>query len=291
MLITLGALTRVAFTGAVNETMTFETESSEYVIKNIDGLGPVKAALTSADNANDAGTTFLSAKDGQRNIVLTLGFAPTYSSGSTITALRNDLYKVFTPKMYVELTLTDDLLGVFKIWGRVETHEPVMFSADPEVQISIICDDPYFYKQAADIVFYIPLLVPGSDTFSINYAGKVPVGFVFEFDRTADATISDNYVALKMLPDIDYVSPEMSLLEVPFLNGDHFRISSARGDRGATYVRGGVTYNAMVYFSGSLVGMQLEPGLNYFSLGPTFAVTGQTAKNAKITYKQIAGGL
>lgn len=292
MLTTLVATTRVAFTGAVNEEMTFGLASSEYVIKNIDGLGPVKATLTSADNASDPGSTFLSARDGQRNIVITMGYAPNYSTGSNVTELRDAAYAVFTPKMLVELTFTDDLLGTFKISGHVESCEPILFAKDPEIQISIINDDPYFYKQATDIVYNIPLLVPGADTFSINYTGKVPVGFVFEFDRDANATVGlDDYVALKMLPFEDYVSPKMALYNVPFLDDDHFRISSARGDRSATYVRASLEHNAMIYFDGSLVSMQLEPGLNYFSLEPTFAVTGQTAKNATITYKQVRGGL
>lgn len=291
MLTTLVATTRVPFTGAVNEQMTFGLATSEYVFKNIDGLGPVKATLTSSDNASDAGSTFLFARDGQRNIVITMGYAPAYSTGSTVEDLRRELESVFMPKTAVELRFTDDVLGSFDIWGHVESNEPAIFSKDPEVVISIICDDPYFYSTAADTVFNIPLLVPGADQFSINYPGNVPTGFVFEFDRDADDTPSDNYVKLSMLPLNYPISPMMRLLEVPFEIDDEFRISSVRGDRGATYVRDSIEYNAMPYFSGSLVNMQLQPGLNYFSLEPTFAVTGQTAKNAKITYKHLRGSL
>jgi hypothetical protein len=291
MLTTLVATTRVAFTGAVNKQMTFGLSSSEYVIKHIDGLGPVKATITSADNATDAGSTFLYARDGQRNIVITFGFAPTYSTGSTQESLRLALGQVFTPKTLVELTFTNDVLGTFNISGRVESNEPSIFSREPEVVISIICDDPYFYSTAADTVFNIPLLVPGAEEFSIDYLSDVPVGFVFEFDRDADATISDNFVELKLLPSIPPMSPVMELLNFPFETGDAFRISSVRGDRGAIYVRDTLTHNAMPWFTGSLANMLLQPGLNYFSLGPTFSVTGQSAKNAKITYQNIRGSL
>lgn len=289
MLTTLVATTRVAFTGAVNEQMTFGLASSQYVIKNIDGLGPVKAAISSSDNASDRGTTFLSARDGQRNIVITMGFAPTYSTGSTVETLRNALYDVFTPKMLVELTLTSDVLGTFDISGHVESHEPSIFSKEPEVIISILCDDPYFYKQAADIVYNFPLLVPGAQTFSVDYAGKVPVGYVFEFDILTDT--SSTYLFLATLPNNTPETPYIQLTGVPWLNGDHFRISTVKGDRGVEYTRSSVTYDAMSYLTGSLVSMQLEPGLNYFHFEPVLAVTGTRIKNAKFTYKQVAGGL
>lgn len=285
MLTTLKATTRVAYTGAVNEEMTFGLSSSEYVIKNIDGLGPVKASLTSADNASDPGSVFLSARDGQRNIVITMGFAPSYSTGSNVTALRQALKSFLMPKTLVELRFTDDVLGVFDIWGHVETHEPVMFSKEPEVVISIICDDPYFYKNAADIVFNIPTLTPGNEEFSVDYAGDVPVGFIFEFDITSNSSSPNNYVQLSMNPD--WADQPMMRLDKPFLTGQHYIISSQRGNRKAEHS----AVNDMLYFSGSLTGMLLYPGLNYFGLFPVMVGTGAQAKNAKLTYKQVTGGL
>lgn len=285
MLTTLRVTTRVAFTGAVNEQMTFGLSSSEYVITNIDGLGPVKAALTSADNASDAGSVFLSAKDGQRNIVITMGFAPSYSTGSTVTALRQALKSFMMPKTFIEMRFTDDLLGEFDIWGRVETHEPDIFAKDPQVVISIICDDPYFYKNASDIVFNVPTLTPGNETFSVDYAGDVPVGFRFEFDTTSNSASPFNYVDLQMNPGWED-QPKMRL-DKSFISGAHYEISSERGNRKA--IDG--SNNDLYYFSGSLVSMVLYPGLNYFALLPVFSSGGAYAKNSKFTYKQVTGGL
>src|SRR5882757_2923024 len=177
MITTLVVTTRVAFTGAVNKQMIFGMRNSEYVIKRIDGLGPVKADVVSSENAVDAGNTFLSAREG----------------------LRRDLKQVIMPKTRVEMLFADDVLGQYNLVGTVESHEPDMFAKDPEVVISILCDDPYFYKfGVADIEFTVPTLTNFNETFQVPYAGDVPVGFIFETDAVFSSLMAVNL----------YINPE-----------------------------------------------------------------------------------
>lgn len=298
MLTTLVVTTRVAFTGAVNKQMIFGMRNSEYVIKRIDGLGPVKAEVISSENAVDAGNTFLSARDGQRNVVITLGFAPKRNSGKTIESLRRDLKQTLMPKSRIEMLFADDVVGQYNLYGTVESHEPDIFAKDPEVVISILCDDPYFYKfGAADIEFIVPPLSNFNETFALPYAGDVPVGFVFETDIVF-SNIGAIDLRMNYQPNSGLAYPLMRVT-MDFNANDHLRISSVKGSRGATYKRGtGAPVNAMPGFSGSLVDMQLQPGLNYFNLYALADVNGQPIgaspgghRNSKITYKNITGGL
>lgn len=296
MITTLVVTTRVAFTGAVNKQMIFGMRNSEYVIKRIDGLGPVKADVVSSENAVDAGNTFLSARDGQRNVVITMGFAPKKISGKTVESLRRDLKKVMMPKSRVEMLFADDVLGQYNLVGTVESHEPDIFAKDPEVVISILCDDPYFYKfGVADIEFIIPTLTNFNETFQVPYAGDVPVGFVFETDAVFSSLMAVN---LYINPEPGQVPPRMRI-DMDFNANDHLLVSSVKGSRGATYKRGTATpVNAMKYFSGSLLDMQLQPGINYLTLfamtdvgGLPIGASPGAIRNSKITYKQITGGL
>lgn len=296
MLTTLVVTTRVAFTGAVNRQMIFGMRDSEYIIKRIDGLGPVKAEVVSSENASDPGNTFLSARDGQRNVVITMGFAPKKITGKTVEGLRRELKSVLMPKTRVEMLFADDVLGQYNLIGTVETHEPDIFSKDPEVVISILCDDPYFYKHGtSDVEFIVPTLTNFNETFPLQYDGDVPVGIVFETDVSYSSL---GAVFLQIQPVPGLVKPMMRL-DMDFNSNDHIWISSVKGNRGATYKRGTpAPVNAMKSFSGSLIDMQLQPGLNYLTLFALTTVNGQAIvanpsaiRNSKITYKQITGGL
>lgn len=292
MITAMVATTRVALTGAVNKVIPFGLPNSEYVVVDIDGLGPLRADIITSELSGDAGANYLAANQVERNIVIKLAYAPRYSLGSTVEKLRRSLSDVFTPPNEVELTFTDDILGSYAIKGRVESNDPVMFAKDPEVQISIICTDPYFYSPLAPVTFNIPTLTPFNEQFTINYQSDVPVGFLFEYDTTSGPSTGQDYVLLSMneTPNANGQDPFMRL-NGNFQAGDHFIISSERGTRGATRVRGTGRTNAMPYFVGSLLRMKLKPGLNYLSLYPVLTSGGAKAKNAKIIYKRIRGSL
>ena len=291
MITAMVATTRVVWTGAVNKVIPFGLSTSEYDIIDIDGLGPLRADIITSELSSDAGSNYLTANQIERNIVIKLGFAPKSALGQTITSLRRNLDAVFTPPNQVELTFTDDILGNFTIKGRVESNEPVMFAKDPEVQISIICTDPYFYSPLADTTFTIPPLTPFNEQFTINYTSDVPVGFVFDFDINGNMSTGQDYVLLNMhrTPNANGLDPFMRI-NGNFQHADHFQISSQRGSRGATRRRGTATSNAMPYFTGSLLRMQLLPGLNYLSLYPVL-VSGAKARPATIKYKNVRGAL
>jgi len=308
MLTTMVVTSRVAFTGAVNQTKTFGLQSSEYVIKLIDGLGPVKAEYTTTATPTDPGGHNFSGRDTQRNIVITMGFKPLYSTGSTIESLRRALYQLLMPKTSIELQFTDDVLGTWICSGKVETHEPSIFSKDPEVQISILCGDPYFYKTGVDaeVVYLIPEPNPAivdstRNYFTMNYVNDVPQGFIFEgtVKGTASSNITlalNSFITNTLPPEgaAGLFQPRMQL-DVALTQNQIVKFSSIRYNRGVTIQTGAAApVNSMAYFSGDLVGMKLQPGPNSFQYTPTAVggtYPGWVLSNSTIRYKRATGGL
>lgn len=273
------ARTRVLHTGAVNKEITFTMNDPKYVVKNIEGLGPVKADVSTIPDVSDRGNTYLSARDGGRNIVFTLGFNPIYSANETITVLRRKLYEVFMPKNDIELDFTVDGIGVVRIKGHVESHEPVIFTKDPQVQISILCHDPYFQSLDGLQSYTLP---GGTGTqFSFNFDGFVPSGFIFDFVMTGARPFG-----MSLHGETPRIGNRTLGLTLPLLTGDSVLFNTIKGERAVTYTRSSSTQSALGYFTGSLVDSKLYNGLNYFRLNDIGWMS-----NVRFRWYKMYGGL
>lgn len=263
------------YSGAIERTLTFNMSGSEYIVKNIDGLGPVKSEVTTMGVPTEAGSRFMTARDVARNIVLTIGFQPNYGLGSSYEGLRRALYAALVPSTKVQLIFTDSVLGVMTIDGYVETHEPDIFSQDPQVQISVICPTPYFTGTPG----YQSFPIASGPSFSLNYPGDVPVGFIFDADFIGNT--SQLYVGNQPVVYFGFVNFNFS-----FLNGDHVYFNTIPGDRDATYERSAATNSLLGYQTGSLTKTKLQPGMNYFTVTGSSFIT-----NIVIQYNRLYGSL
>lgn len=119
---------------------------SKYVIRNIEGLDPVKSTINLSKYASVDGEVFQGSSVGIRNIVFTIGYRDSYDGRDSLQELRRELYAIFTPTETVELRFKsgDAYTSTMKIFGYVESIETSIFTEDPQVQISVICPDPYF---------------------------------------------------------------------------------------------------------------------------------------------------
>lgn len=166
----------------------FLANSDTLQIRNIEGLGPVKANLSSAPYSTGRGEYFQGSSTGTRNIVLTLGLNPNWVD-QTVASLRQLLYAYFMTEQWVKLRIFRDNQPTVDIEGIVESCDPNIFSQDPEMQISIICHYPDFVDP--DVV-NLSGIVPGSLTDGIpienvlNYIGSVPSGFELRIRSTID---------------------------------------------------------------------------------------------------------
>jgi len=113
-------------------------------VRDIEGLGPVKAAVNTTPYGSMDGEAFTGSLVNSRNIVLTIGLNPNWDTWS-MEALRRLVYSYFMPKLQTKLVFeSNDEFPPVEISGYVESVEPDIFAKDVQVQVSIICPDPYF---------------------------------------------------------------------------------------------------------------------------------------------------
>ena len=149
--------------------------TTRYLVKNVEGLGPVKADVTTSSLALLDGVSFDNARTGLRNIVIDFEYMPDWATGRTVYQLRQELYQIAGPKKMVELTFVIEGVGSRKIVGVVESVESEMFSQDLTAQMSVICPDPYFIGEEKQHT-----LVPATNN-TINYEGDVPSAVVMGY--------------------------------------------------------------------------------------------------------------
>lgn len=156
---------------------------SMFKVREIRGLEPVKADINTSKVANLDGEMYTGAQGGKRNIVLTLGLAPDYAI-TDVSGLRSMLYPYFMPKSKVLMKFYNTHMETVLIEGWVEDFATSIFSADPEVQISVICPDSAFYAENQTIVSGVNTQGDDLSTTSIDYVGTIPAGFLFTLKPT-----------------------------------------------------------------------------------------------------------
>lgn len=245
-------------------SLTLGDASSGFFVKEVEGLGPVNATLVSSGFANMDGEQYHSSRREKRNIVLKLGLEPDYATGS-VQELRSQLYQYFMPKTqallnfnvfskFAQSVLTQEL--DLNIYARIESCEPDIFTAEPAMDVSLLCFDPDFFDPT-------PVEVEGMSVSTLantemEYVGTVETGIVFELrpDR-AMAGFS-----------IYHRTPDNTLHEVDFtyalLAGDVVTISSIYGAKRVTLLRAGVESSILYAISPQSDWLEFEPGINKF---------------------------
>lgn len=160
------------------------TAESPLQIKDIQGLGPVKADISTLANAVNDGDAYLGASVGKRNVVLTIGFNPDWVD-QTIESLRDLLYVYFMPRTMVTLKFHSTHLPECFIVGHVESADPNMFSKDPEFAVSIICPAPDFIAMEATTVEGVVVSAPDAENPNvIENVGTVPSSVILRVDSS-----------------------------------------------------------------------------------------------------------
>lgn len=143
-------------------------------VRNISGLDPVKASVNTSPYGSVDGASYVGSSLTNRNIVLTLHPNPDYDNW-TYESLRRLIYAYFMPKRPTRLVFySDDMIPV-EISGIVEGVIVNMFSKDPELQVSIICPDPYFTALEATVITGQTVRT-GGDVVVVDYGGTIEAG-------------------------------------------------------------------------------------------------------------------
>ena len=142
---------KVIVTNHLGESLELELtrpEKSGFIVKSINGLGPVKAGINTTDVATYDGGLYNSSRLGTRNIVMALEFMNGLS-GLSIEKIRHKSYKFFPTKMNITMRIVTDE-RTLETEGYVESNEPDIFSKNEGCSVSIICPFPYFYGVGED---------------------------------------------------------------------------------------------------------------------------------------------
>jgi Siphovirus-type tail component, C-terminal domain len=252
--------------------------SGGYVLRDIEGLDPVTATITSQSNAQTDGVQIQSARRDSRNITMKIGFKPDYVNTS-VKSLRSNLYDYFLPKSIVGISFFDDEVLDSVTSGTVESFSNSLFTADPEVDLSIICPDPDFYAPTPELIYGGS--VTDTTSFDIPYTGTSDAGVIFTLEVNQTLT---GFTLYNMTPD---GSTQVFDVENVFTSGDIVVVNSVPGSRGVTLNRAGLV-SSILYSVNALSEnwITLKKGANQFrchsgSSGVPYTVS-YTAKYAGI---------
>lgn len=232
--------------------LPLEDSNAGLLIEEINGLDPVKATITSSSFAQMDGGQYQSSRREERNIVALITLEPEFGV-STVRELRRRLYSYAMPKSEIELRFYSTDMPPVRINGRVESLEGALFTAEPAMNLSVLCFDPDFYEPEPIVMAGNTYAVTGSD-LDIDYTGSVETGILFKLNVNRVASIFSIYVV-----DPSGSSTQLDF-STPLQNGDVVEISTVPGSKYAHLTRGGVETSVLYAISPQSKWLEIHPG-------------------------------
>ena len=285
----------------------FNPEESGFIIKSIEGLGPVKANINFKELATNDGAIDNSARLSSRNIVMSLQFM----ESPTIEETRLKSYKYFPIKRNIKFLIETDS-RICETIGRVETNVPTIFSNAEGCQISILCSNPYFYSAGENgtnqTIFYgtEPLFefpfsndsltedvmefgsIENRTEGMIYYDGDAEIGITIQIHAVGEAeglVIYNTKTREIMRINDDKLK---SLMGSGIQAGDEITITTSRGEKGIYMLRNGVTTNILNSLEKPIKWFQLSKGDNTFAYTASAGLTNlQFRIENKVIYEGV----
>jgi len=228
--------------------------SNGITVRDIEGLDPVAATLSTSSIAQRDGAEPQNAHRDPRNILMKLGLEPDWASQS-VSSLRNQLYDYLMTKANVNLGFYMDSNLFATSTGQVESFDAPLFTQDPEADISILCYDPDFYG--------FPVEIDGATRTDqvptvIDYPGTSDAGVIFSILLSG---MYMNEVSIYNTTPSNAV--QQMTLEGTFVPGDNIVINTIPGQRGVTLVRAGFPVSMLTGLT-SAQWLTLQRGTNFF---------------------------
>lgn len=254
------------------------------IIKSITGLGPPKANINMTDLATMDGSLFNSSRVEKRNIIINMlfGFAP------TIEDSRQRTYKYFPIKKQLKLLIETDNRIVETV-GVVEVNDPDIFSKNESNQISLICDDPYFYSSGENsknttVFFGIePLFefefsneslddsllefgsIENETEKTVYYEGDAEIGITINIHAIGEAgNVTIYNTGTREIMRIETSKIE-TLTGYGIIAGDDIIITTMRGNKKISLLRNGRYTNILNSLDKNSDWFQLKKGENIFA--------------------------
>lgn len=253
---------------SMGSVITLTQQETRFQVVDVDGLNPPKAQINRSTVAGLDGSKFNSSKLEERNIVITLRL------NGNVEENRLFLYQYFRTKDYCKLYYKNNSRDVY-IEGYVETVDVDYFSISEQMQISIVCPNPYF-KNAQEIVDDI------SKAFGMfEFPFAINVGSPIEFsaiDTTRITNVKNQSESeTGVIIEVNFLSSVNTLqirnvvtnakftLNFAFEKSDTLIINTNKGNKSVRLIRNAVSYNLFSYIQKGSIFFQLDVGDNYFS--------------------------
>lgn len=256
---------KVTVTNKYGQTLNLSA-SKAYALAQVTGLTPPFATINTTPLATKDGSVYNSARAENRNIVLYI-----YPRNSIETA-RVNLYTYFKAKQPIRLEITTASRSVW-IDGFVESIEGDLYENPQQIQISIICTDPFFKsKTEVEATF-------AEGAASINNPSDEESGAVFEL--TASGAVQ--------APTITNATTGESFgLDKTMQSGDKITINTRRGEKSVILTRNGQTTNIINDITAGSRWVSIIPGTNALTIS---VASGAGNLSAKVTLQPIFEGI
>ncbi len=294
-------------TNPLGESIRIELRSPEqsgFLITNIEGLGPSEADINLTDILSLDGSVFNSARLTYRDIVLSLEFL----EHPTVEATRLSSYRFFPIKKKVGLMIeTDSRIGL--ITGYVKSNPVDIFSKSESSSITIRCDNPYFYSNQINSVlfsgvnplFQFPfsneslvdkLIVFGeiytNEEQNVYYDGDSEIGITL-YMHSIGNVVNPIFYNSRTLESMTINTTKLAALTgFGIIDGDDIIITTTKGNKTITLIRGGLSYNILNTIGINSSWPQLSYGDNLFRYA---AFSGEENMQVRIENKTIYEGL
>lgn len=252
------------------------------ILKKITGLGPSDVDLFVGDYSRDGGT-YNGRRVTKRNPVLYIKLNPNFANGETMDGWRDILYKAFMDPFVngddVTIVFHDDIKPDRMITGYTEKFDGEVFEADTDVQISMICPDPYL-RDVSETVVLPPEGVTGWQTVPFTYSGTAEAGFevtILVQATTTTLTLDNN-------------GKQMVLTYASFQPDDTVYINTKPGERQIKLTRAGVDYDILYALYSESPWLDLHSQSNNLQIYGT-DVNNVVAAVTNLTYTQLWWGV
>lgn len=243
------------------------TNNKNYDVLKIDGLTPPSASLNFSTLANFDGSIYNSGQLGNRNVVLTI------KVHNDVEANRINLYRFFKVKKKVRLYYTNGLRDVY-IDGYVEIFEGDLFVINEQIQVSIICPNPYWKENKSTLIEFSKTVDLFEFPFAIEEEGIEFSKIESSVIKTIDAGSVDTGITIELhaltnqiLNPKIYNRTSQTFFGINFdMNvGDTIRINTIRGEKSVVLIRDGAEINIINNLMRGSTWIQLIPGNNEIS--------------------------
>lgn len=253
---------------ANKQILSLTNNECNYQIVNVDGLNPPKAKINTSEIANIDGQKFKSSKLEMRNLVITV------KVNGNVEENRIHLYEFFRTGQWCKIYYNNDTRKVF-IEGYVETMETDLFTVSQEMQISIICPDPYLKslrlifadisKTIGNFEFPFDIEEEGIEfsLYDANRITNISNGGEVETGIKITLTAVGGNVTNPIIYNTDTL--EQFKLNLTMQEGDTIVINTQKGNKSVKKISNGIETNIINYVDDASTWLQLKIGSNRFT--------------------------